>query len=626
MSTWLPHSPATLATLMIVATSVVVPSLPSQDSETKDPWFATETDQGFGNGTTTSKSDEEPNVVLRTKNPNALARQLKKKLDDVPEANLTKRIGLLQEIVSLTPRKTQDERELLDELESKKTASLGAIAAAGNGELTIEESIERLGPHARYLRGDTSLLLQLLQTPLTQRLDARVRFLGSENNVAALGELDSLISNNGLGPILSSRIKYSATDSLANTFLQKWKELSRGTTLLPGEAFLLGQILESDELKLRVGLDVVSSTDERLISNITRSMESDWGDKVEFVPTQRRADLTQDLTLTIQADSIQTSRYETSNTVASMIPGSVVEEPNPDFLDLVERYEKAAKKYEIAAQTYEMQYEQYLSQFEDSEYDRAQQQLSMAEENLRSTPATDQSGNVTQEYESARADFQLAQSLANSVSPTIMPEPMKPEPRHLKILEDLYLVPSTIITSEEKTPYEYETKNLEYEFETKADLALETPIPETTPAKANVSLSQLREWTKNEGVDPRDPVAGDGSFNQADYNSALDLFSLEFGSRCSDEFRKLLSDAANSINEVPANHQSLPQAILAIAISYTKSGQPQPLSQEDLSELTTKLNSGDTSLSEIRATYLSIILRNSEFAALADQEAITAAL
>lgn len=620
MSLWLPLPPTFVAALSLLATSALLPQISAQEEDAKDPWFTTSIKMK-----STGDGEDEQSVNLRTKNPNALAKHLRKVLADIPDANLTKRISTLEEIISLVPQKAQAEQEEAKRLRIEKSKTLESIELAGSGKLTIESSIQQLGPYSHYLRGDTSLLFQLLQTPLIDRIDARVRFLGRENDRESLAELDQLITANGLKPILGSRVNYAASDSITDTFLQQWKSLINEETLLPGEAFLLGQLLGNDELKLRVGLAIVSTADPRLVSNITRSMENDWGKKLEFIPTTRRIDAAHDLNLTIETEDILASLYETSSNAESIIPGAVTEEPNPDFLDLVEEFEKAAKGYETSLKNYEMQYDHYLTQFEDDDYNRAQQQLGTAQDRLAATPQTDETGNTTQEYEAARAELQIAQSLANSVSPTTIPEPVKPYPAHLEILEELHLVPSTIITSEEKTPYEYTSKKLEYTFNTHAKLKLEAPIPNIEQSSTEVSLKQLRDWTRNEGIDPRDPIVDEGSFSQGEYNSALDLFSLEFGSRCSKEFKKLITDTAKTIDD--ATSPGLPQAVLSIALDYASSNKrPRTLNREELSKLTEKVNTEHMPLNELRATYLSIILHDSPYASLADKESIAAAL
>lgn len=614
------------AILTLIFAAGITSNAAAQDKQAPDPWFTENRDVTLEDLAENSlkETDEDTKVSLRAKNPKALVRSLKESLASVSQFDLTKQISILEEIVATIPDKTDEERAALQTLKQKKQAILESIQTVAKGDLSIEDSIAQLGPHANYFKGDSALLVQLLRSPITQRIDSRVRVLSRTENYDGIQELRGVIVANGLESVLGTRLKDAATSSLSDTIANRWQELSNGAALLPGEAYLLGRLLGKNNMKLRLGVSTPESIDDRLESQIARSIESAWGESLEVVPSDQRSIRQNDLVLAIDANQIDSQLFEKTNTVSSTIPGMIVEEPNPVFLELVAKYEKAAKSYQTAMKSYEMQYELYLRQFEDQEYNQAQQQRDLAQEHLNATPSVYANGDVNPDYFAARENLQLAESLANSLSPSSMPEPAKPLPTHLNVLEELQLEPSTIITSEEQTPYEYVVKDLEYEFKTMASLKLLSPATQTESDPENVSLKQIRTWTKSEGANPRDPAAQEGTFNRDAFNSALDLFCLEFGTRCAKSLALLMRDTSNRLNATDPESDGLSGAVLYLALANATSERTtRPLSQTELSGLAQLASANGTTLKDLRAAYLKMILQDSPFSEVASEQTLS---
>ena len=165
--------------------------------------------------------------------------------------------------------------------------------------------------------------------------------------------------------------------------------------------------------------------------------------------------------------------------------------------------------------------------------------------------------------------LQTAEALAASAEPIIMPEPLKPYPHHLKILDDLYIIPPTIVTSTESTPYVYVERSLKYRFANQAKVSLVSNERQQLAAAPEISLNQERSWTENIGASPSDPAVKPGTFSEAELKSTLDLFNAEFAALCSKEFERLASQSAEAALQQGIAQRQLEQVVLGLALRQT---------------------------------------------------------
>ncbi|EDY82203.1 hypothetical protein VDG1235_1823 [Verrucomicrobiia bacterium DG1235] len=609
---------STLAkTVLCAAAPLFLPTLLlAQEEKTPDPWF-TEDRKAPEIEEAQTPDQDAPTAILRKTKPATIAKRLRKSLDLIPEGNLSKRIDLLEEIVS-TAKSSPEDLSLLARLKTTKQDAINAIDSASATSHSILDSIENIGAYSNYFNSDPSLLVYLLESDFSQRLSAHVSSLSRRGKGAELAILQSEINNSGLKNIFGYRIKTSVIDATSGMIARRWDELSLNATTLPGEAYLLGRLLEQNDKKLALAIELPPNADPKLTSNIGRSIESAWGKAFKLVDQQARAKQPEFI-LKIDANRIQSTHTSSEKTVESVIPGAIVEEPNPDFLDLVARYEKAASIYENAVKSYEARYQQYLDSMDDTEYRNAQASLKQAESNLKATPPPTGPGS-SPEYDAARAQFQTAQALAFSISAPSAIQPSEPVPYHLDILEELYLVPSTLISSEDKTPYEYVEKSLSYIFESRAPITLESPASEKVAAESLVTFTQNRAWTKTLGANPRDPTADEGTYSESAYNSALDIFGLEFSSHCARELGSLFEKAKTSLQ---TQQNDLPQTLLYLALKAATSGSDQlAINEAELKSLAELAQKPNLSSSQFRARCIALILAKTEFSNLADEEQI----
>ncbi|MDQ8186347.1 hypothetical protein [Pelagicoccus sp. SDUM812002] len=591
----------------------------AQDTE-PDPWFTEEREAPEAGE---ENSDDEETVTLRKTRPAVIVKKLRKELDEVPDIHINRRISLLEEIVT-TSKSSPEDQLTLAELRATLEGSLEAITAASSDSMPIEAGIDRLAPYAKYYRADSSLVTRLLNSDFTSRLKERVSSLGRLNMVSELSLIQTKINEAGLASIYGSQVKQSVATAAATRVARRWEELTRGQTTLPAETYLIGQLLKQNDLKLGLAIDLPEDADPSLSRSIERSIASRWGDNFRITDKNERG-ANPEFVLKIEAGSIQASHTTNEESKQSIIPGAIVEEPNPDFIALVERYEKAAAIYESELDSYDARYQYYIDSLDDTEHRQAQNSLAQAEQKLNNTPPPQGPGE-SPEYEAARSEFQTAKSIADSISAPVAIEPQKPYPHHLKILDELYLIPSTIIVSEEKTPYEYTVQELNYQFESKASLTLESPVDEQIEAKSVVSLNQNRKWTQNLGVDPRDPSTDGGTYSESEYSSALDVFGLEFGSYCNAELGKLLEAAKSSLLEQNESLE-LSQVLLLLALENLASPSSAPqLDEEDLSALAKLATETEITATQFRARCLAKLLSKTSFAHLADAEKIAQVL
>lgn len=594
-----------------------------QEEPPPDPWFTKEhkrpaQDDATANPTREPATQEEAiPLSIRRANPASLVKRLRRELQSAPETHLGKRIALLEQIVQTDRPKDSDVAALKDATQ-RRDAALAAIQTANQPALSIESGIDTLAPHTPYYLGDSTLLVTLLKSDFSNRLDRQVSSLSRRNQTTRLAALKERIEQAGLAQIFGTRIKNSADGAASAMVARRWAELLDQSTPLPGEAYLIGQLLNQSTTKLKLAIEMPATTDPRLGNSIARGLETAWGDTFHLTTSDSRTQ-PPELVLEIDIDRIQSSKTTQERQVASKIPGAVLEEPNPDFLKLVERYEKAAERYQSALDHYEMMYEDYIEEMNNQEYQDAQEDLSQAKRVLESTPPP--SGNNTEQiqaYNEAVGMVETAEAVARSIPQPLAIEPTPPYPHHLEILEDLHLVPSTLIISAEETPYEYTEKTHNYLFQTAAPLRLEVPHFEEVAAQSEVRLDQKRSWIANEGVHPRDPAVADGTYSENAYESALDLFGLEFATNCANELKNLLGSAHQQLKS-KTDTNSLSQSLLLLALqSATADSQHLQVEEHELEQLARLASSPQTSATQFRTACLSILLSKTEFSHLAD--------
>ncbi len=593
-----------------------------QEKTEADPWF-TEEREAPEAVEEKDKDEDKETVVLRETKPTTIVKKLKKDLNSIPQNNLNQRISLLEEIVS-TAKPLEKDQQLLIELKAIRTGALEAISQASQETMPLEVGIERLSPYSKYYRGDSTLIIKLLDSDFTNRLKDRVASLGRLNMVAELSLIETKIDDAGLASVYGTQVQQSVSGATATMIARKWEELTQGQTKLPAESYLIGQLLKQEDQKLLLAIDLPQNADPNLSLNVSRSIERRWGDNFQLTSTDQRT-RNPEFILKIDLGRIRSTHTTKENSSQSIIPGEIIEEPNPDFLETVKKYEKAAKAYEVEVDSYEARYQYYIDALDDTEYRQAQDELERADELLSNTPPPT-GPEASPQYDAALAYQQTAQATANSISMPTAIEPQKPIPFHLDILEDLYLIPSTIIISEEKTPYEYTEQELAYLFETDAPISLKAPLAGELEVKSTISLNQKRKWTKNIGVDPRDPTVDDGTYSENEYFSALDIFGLEFAAHCNQELSNLLEKATTQLSTT-TSAEELDQILLLLALKSVTSDAAQPeLNDEELSSLAELAMDKDVTPARFRASCLAKVLSKSEFSHLANEDEIAQAL
>lgn len=603
-----------LSTLSSALFLAALPYSYSQD-EDSDAWFSKDHEAAAAEN---AEENDGQDALFTTgrKSSRALYNRLIKNYEAVSQTNLSKRISVLEEAITTAPKHSKDVQAILAELKERKNDVLEAIESAGQSLSSIDDSIQLLSPHAEYFTGDSSLLFQLLNSSFVDRLDRRIRALGRSSDFDEIAEMKKSITNAGLIQVIGNRFNETTSDALTSIIERRWDVSSREFSPLVGEAFLLGRLIQAPQKKLSVQVVYPSGINPKLSANISRSLERNWGNDFQISSSTRNPDLI----LEINGQAIETTRNEGASLVASSIPGKVVEEPNPDFMIMVKRYEKAAKSYAVSMDAYEVNYQRYLDDLKEGpEVQEAAGRVEQTENDLAS--ALSNPGSSAADINGAMASASEAKVFMSGVTRMPMPEPRKPIPIHLDILDELYLIPSTIVTSSESTPYEYTTKELDYTFVSEAELALKTSADSNLKVEGSIDLQQKRDWVKNEGIHRSDPTAGPGTFSESELNSALDLFSLSFGTSCSKEFGELLAQANAHLSGSRTASQNIEQAFLKLSLAAQQSGSTSyALSSNEISELAELARTSSVSASQFRLACLSLIIEKSELAGTISQQ------
>ncbi|MDQ8202305.1 hypothetical protein [Pelagicoccus sp. SDUM812003] len=586
-----------------------------------DPWFTQERDSSGG------EQEKASTYSLSAKSPRAMLKRIMEAYERTPDSNLTRRISLLEEATATLPDRTEEQRQTLAELRNIQQGIERVLDQLYDNSLEPSEGLSALAPYVPYLKGDSGLLVRLLDSPFAQRLGDYARAYSRNDRIDDLRQLQTAVEEAGLKDILGSRVAESVNLSLARQIKRDWQKATSQTAPLPGESYLIDTLLGLDETRLPISVSIPENVDEKLADNIRRSIASEWSEAFSLLEDTATGPEPA-LVLKIDAAPIRTEARESSQVVNSTIPGETIEETNPEFQALVAEYQKAAESYESAMQAYETNYERYLEQFEDGEYDRLQRDFEQAERNLRQTPMSLPGGMAPNpDYSRALAVYDQARSLALSVSPNTFPEPVQPTPHHLKILDELYLVPSTIVISEEADSYKYTAKKLAYRFETEARLSIEASHPAAASPTETVALRQDRIWTANEGVHPRDPSADQGSFSQERLDSALDIFTSEFGARCSEGLDALLDQLIASLSQPENYSENIASTLRYLALRASQEDAPTlRLSQQELLRLSALSKENGLSPERFRLACLKMVLEKGGFDPLADEQKLSESL
>lgn len=607
----------TVVLVALCATSVVIlPSFYGQDDSEPDPWFTQEHQRpNLAEDETSSKEiDKSPALIKRTNVSSAVARKSKRELENVPANNLKKRIKLLEDIVS-SSKPSDDDIRLLKELKDTRSNAIRAIQEASQSHDSIFNAMELLKTYSSYYKGDTSLLVELIESSFSERLLDLAGSLGRRGETEEIARIKSQLQATGLSPVFEERIEKAATVAMRSMIARQIEDISQSDKQLPGEAYLISRMFNQNSGRLRLAINLPQSADPRLASNITRSIENQWGEHIQTTSLNSRSTVPE-LILNVDTLGIHVTNTVNERIIQSIVPGTTTEHVNPEFQKLFKRYEKAFKVYQSELSQFEERYAIYLDQMNDSEY------LESLQHNPKTEVMDPNAESSAWGSDSTSQQIQGLASYSKSVSKPILNEPQKPFPHHLDILEKLYVIPSTIVSREEEEHYEYTEQALAFVIETEAPVSLQIPQIENLSIQSRVALNQNRRWIKNIGVDPRDPKATAGSYTEDEYESALDIFGLEFGSNCSNVLTQLLQQMSIQLNSM-ASKDSIEQSLLAVALqSITSNDATEPLTQSELQQLVDFARKDTTSNLAFRAKCLATLLSKTQFAHLANEERI----
>lgn len=589
----------------------VTPALHAQSSDAAedDPWFSKEREVGLPEG------EVEKSEALIQKGPNAWTtyQRVLKALKETNEHDLITRISLVEQAMAAYPKFADKHEPLHKELTALLAKIRQDLDQAGRSNQSVEQALDTIAPYRDYFIADTTLLVELLHTKLMASVDEQLRSISRHEDFARIDAIEAKLDAHRLNPILGQRFRSIMTDSLAGRIERRWSKASSGLGSPAGADYLVGRLIEAEDLKLTLKLQTPSNADRTLQSGIKKGLEQGWSRDFRIV-TADSTTAKADLILNLVASDIETRVEEQSSILESSIPGKIVEEPNPDFMKLTKKYEKEAKRYEAAMEAYETNYGEYMRQFEDNSGQHLTDMLGgpVTESSAAPTTVSAPSGPGAEGFVDPRSEplhesvaRNIAEVQANAISMINIPEPRMPEPLHLAILEELYLTPSTIVISSESTAYEYTTKSLEYTFRSSAELAVATPTGTPIQAKESVNLTQQRNWTQNLGVSPKDPAVSEGDFSDQALNSAKSIFSLEFGARCAKSLDSLLNAAVDTLSRSSSDSDATWLA-LALDVQRNKRSSFQ-LSARELRELATLAGNDQLSDQDFQTACLRIV-------------------
>lgn len=604
-------TPTWLRVLSLASIIALAPAALPQDES--DPWFS-ETRE-----VKDIAAEEEPSKSLVQTGTDSWAtyRRIMSDYKNTPDENLNGRIRLLKAAMSSFSKSIDKHQDELASLEKKLDSIKAQLSRADLDGLSVEQQIALVSADRRHFLADTTLLIELLNSKLMQSIERKLGALGRNGEFERLERLEQEVATQGLNSIMGDRFETVMRLTLNGHIERRWQKSKVDLGAPAGADYLVGRLINAPGLKLTLRVITPADADEALRTGIRKGIEQRWVNDFNVVMDDQPP-RTADLQVEIDLNAIDTQVSEQSATVASTIPGQITEEPNPDFLALSKKYEKAARRFQVALDAYGASYEEYLRQFEDGYGDHLQNQLDSLDDT--SAPPPPPSGGP----ESAGQGESFAESTArnieevtsNSAQSISVPEPRMPEPTHLKILEDLYEMPSTIVTSGESTEYQYLQRKLKYTFRSETVLEMKSHTGATLQAKDTVELQQERVWTKNEGVRATDPTVTEGDFSTHAINSAKLLFGLEFGARCARSIGSLLDETASKLQTDPSA-TDLEKTLLSLSISVQRGDHPKfALNAQELRALARLAEDPTLSNQEFQEECLRLIAKKGDLQAL----------
>lgn len=599
-----------LQNTFICAGLLLFPALPIQAQDADDDtWF----DQQLNSSGTSSEASGEASdgdAKFRKKtSPTAVFNALIKEYERTPEANLTKRIELLARATKTLPDQSSKAAATLESLQQQKREIITELERAATLS-PIEQAIASLAPYRHNFSLDIALNQALLESAFATRIEDLASEAASRDDYESLQSMKDAIQSAGLSNLVLSRIGSLSTDSQNSAILRKWSAALEGQAPLKGERFLIQRALQADEARLGISIQIESKSNKQLAEPMKTSIARQMGDR--FTPSS--PDLA-DLLIAIDLSDITISEKVTETMKSSIVPGAIDERENPEFVALVAKYEKAAKLYESAMEAYELQFENWINNRQeggavDFQHMKAQAQSKM--ESIRvaantAEPGSGSPGAAWAEHAAAQAELRAAEGLEQLSAPQNLPEPVKPAPLHLDILERIYATPSTIVVSKEETPYDYTSQKIDATFNCKGSLAIADASVSPTAKGQFVALSRKRTYTRNLDVNPRDPVVDPGDYSPEAIDSTKDLFLLEFASECAKKIDVLFAEASERYLSIGLESKD-PQAVV-LALSLKANDERFKLPEDEIRMLTELARNDAVSPNQLRRECLASVAR-----------------
>ncbi len=608
----MPHSRDALRSLLQAAYLctgfLISPALLIQAQEADDSWFDQQLDSQSSTVEKTGEESDSGAKPHRNASPSAVFNALIKEYERTPEGNLTKRIELLARATQTRPDHSDKAAAKLESLQQQKSNILIQLQRAATLS-PIEEAIASLAPYSRSFSLDIALSQTLIESAFATRIENLTSEAASRDDYAAIQSLKDAIQSAGLSNLVRSRIDPLAKDSQNSAIIRKWNAAFDRQAPLKGERFLVERSLQQEDAKLGISIQIESQDEDRLTEALTTGIARHIDGP--FEPAS--ADQT-DLLITVEIGNVIVNEDIAETTKSSVIPGAIDEQPNPEFVELVTKYEKAAKLYEKAMESYEFQFENWINnrQEGDSEFQQMKMQAQSKMENIRistssAAPGSGDPGTSLAEFSAAQAELRAAESLERLSAPLNLPEPIKPTPVHLDILQEVYATPSTIVVSKEETPYDYTSQEIVASFNCKGSLTITNAKATEIADGEPVTLSRKRTYTRNLNVNPRDPVVDAGDYSPQAIDSTKDLFFLEFASECAKKFGDILDEASDRYLDLGLTNRD-PQAVV-LALSLKASDDGFTLPEDEILKLTKLARDDQVSPQQLRNECLASVAR-----------------
>ncbi len=600
--------PSLLQVAYLCAACLVSPTQVIQAQEADDVWFDQQLNSENSPNASPGKEDEGGTKFHKKASAPAVFNALIKEYERTPEGNLTKRIELLARATQTRPDHSDEAAATLQSLQLQKKEVITQLESAATLS-PIEQAIASLAPYRHNFSLDIALSQALLESAFAARIETLANEAASRDDYAAIQSLKNAIQSAGLSNLVQSRIDPLAKDSQNSAIIRKWSAALNGKAPLKGERFLIQRALQQDDAKLGVAIRIKSESDTKLNSPLETTIARHIGDR--FAPSSPDH---ADLLVAIDISDITISEKTTESTKASVVPGAIDEQENPEFVALVTKYEKAAKLYESAMESYALQFENWINNRQEgtAEFQPLKAQAANKLASARVMGETSKPGDegpseaLTMHFE-GQAEMAAVASLERMTAPQNLPEPIKPIPVHLDILQEVYATPSTIVVSKEETPYDYTSQKIVSTFNCKGSLTIaDTRAAEISDGEP-VTLTRERTYTRNLDVNPRDPVVDAGDYSPEALDSAKDLFLLEFASECAKKFDGLLTDASESYLDLGLTNRNAQAVVLALSLKASNDGFKLP--EDEIRKLTELTRDDYVSPQQLRNECLASVAR-----------------